>query len=111
MRWQSWGCTWRWPGARGPRIAVADINQDGVPDVVTPNFIGDSVSILLGIGNGHFEPAIELKYGAPTDPNFLFTTPYGIVAADFNGDGKIDIANANAGSDDLAVRLNTGQQH
>lgn len=90
-------------------VAVADINQDGVPDIVTPNFLDDSVSILLGIGNGHFEPAVELKYGPPTEPNFMFTTPYGIVAADFNGDTKIDFATANAGSDDLTVRLNTGQ--
>jgi hypothetical protein len=79
--------------------------------VVGLYFLGDSVSILLGIGNGHFDPAIELKYAAPTDPNFMFTTPYGIVAGDFNGDGKPDIATANAGSDDLTVRLNTGQKH
>lgn len=93
-------------------VAVADINQDGVPDILTPNFQDDSVSILLGIGNGHFDPAIELKFGPPTDPMVMamFTTPYGIVAADFNGDGKIDFATANAGSDDLAVRLNTGQK-
>jgi FG-GAP-like repeat/FG-GAP repeat len=93
-------------------VAVADINQDGVPDIVTPNFLDDSVTILLGIGNGHFDPAIELKFGPPTDPLVMamFTTPYGIVAADFNGDGKIDFATANAGSDDLAIRLNTGQK-
>jgi FG-GAP-like repeat/FG-GAP repeat len=91
-------------------IAVADINQDGVPDVVTPNFMDDSVSILLGIGDGHFDPAIALKFQAPTDPAFMFSTPYGIVVGDFNGDGKPDFATANAGSDDLAVRLNTGQK-
>jgi len=63
-----------------------------VPDIVTPNFVGDSVSILLGIGDGHYDPAIELKYGAPTDPMFTTTTPYGIVTGDFNGDGKLDFA-------------------
>jgi hypothetical protein len=92
-------------------VAVADINKDGVPDIVTPNFLDDSVSVLLGIGNGHFEPAVRFKYDKPTDPNFMFTTPYGIVVADFNNDGKVDFATANAGSDDLTVRLNTGQQH
>jgi hypothetical protein len=40
----------------------------------------------------------------------MFTTPYGIVVGDFNGDGRIDFATANAGSDDLAVRLNIGQK-
>jgi hypothetical protein len=96
----------------GPyNIAVADINQDGVPDIVTPNFTADSVSVLLGVGDGHFDPAIEIKFG-PTLPTAMtqFTTPYGIVAADFNGDGKPDIATANAGSYDLLVKLNTGQK-
>jgi hypothetical protein len=88
-------------------VAVADVNRDGVPDIVTPNFVGDSVSILLGIGDGRFDPAIEIKYGAPTDPMFTVTTPYGIVVEDFNGDGKPDIATANAGSDDLTIKLNT----
>lgn len=88
-------------------VAVADVNRDGVPDIVTPNYVGDSVSILLGVGDGHFDPAIEIKFGKPTDPMFQVTTPYGIVVDDFNGDRKPDIATANAGSDDLAVRLNT----
>jgi hypothetical protein len=93
----------------GPyNITIGDVNKDGVPDIVTPNFLDDSVSILLGIGNGHFDPAIELPYGKPTDPQFMFTTPYGVVVDDFNKDGKVDIATANAGSDDLTVRLNTG---
>jgi len=92
-------------------VAVADVNQDGVPDIVTPNFVGDSVSILIGTGDGHFDPAIELPYDKPTDPMFTSTTPYGIVVGDFNGDGKPDIATANAGSDDLTIRLNTGQKH
>jgi len=92
-------------------VAVADVNQDGVPDIVTPNFVGDSISILLGTGDGHFDPAVELPYDKPTDPMFTSTTPYGIVVGDFNGDGKPDIATANAGSDDLTIRLNTGQPH
>ena len=50
----------------------------------------------------------QLPYGKPTDPQFQFTTPYGIVVDDFNHDGKPDIATANAESDDLTVRLNTG---
>jgi hypothetical protein len=62
------------------------------------------------VGDGHFDPAIALRFQAPADPGFTATTPYGIVVGDFNGDGKIDFATANAGSDDLAVRLNTSQK-
>jgi hypothetical protein len=83
---------------------VADVNQDGVPDIVTPNSLGNSVSILLGIGNGQFDPAIEIQLEGPAGP-------YGVVAGDFDGDGKPDLATANNISEDLAVRLSTGQPH
>jgi VCBS repeat protein len=88
-------------------VAVGDINADGVPDIITPNFLRDSVSILLGVGNGHFDPAIELNYGPPGAP-FTASTPYGVVIEDFNHDGKVDFATCNAESDDLTVRLNMG---
>jgi hypothetical protein len=61
-------------------------------------------------GDGNNDLAIALRFQALTDPGFIATTPYGIVVGDFNGDGKIDFATANAASNDLAVRLNTGQK-
>jgi len=85
-------------------VTVADVNKDGVPDLVTPNFMGNSISVLLGIGDGHFDPPVEFPFGTTT-------TPYDIVVGDFNGDGKPDIATANTATDDLAIRLNTGQPH
>jgi hypothetical protein len=82
---------------------VADVNNDKVLDVVTPNYVDNSVSILLGIGNGHFDPAIRIPFSGPT-------TPYSVVAGDFDGDGKPDFATANTATEDLAVRLSNGQQ-
>ncbi|MEK7833617.1 MAG: VCBS repeat-containing protein, partial [Acidobacteriota bacterium] len=35
-------------------IAIADFNLDGKPDVAVANLASDSVSILLGTGNGNF---------------------------------------------------------
>jgi hypothetical protein len=75
-----------------------------VPDVVTPNYLSNSVSILLGVGNGHFDPAIELPLAGPAGP-------YGVFAGDFDGDGKPDLVTSNNVSEDLAVWLSTGQQH
>jgi hypothetical protein len=83
-------------------IAVGDFNKDGVPDVITPNFMADSATILIGVGDGTFEPAIEVPFNGPT-------TPYGVTTGDFNHDGKVDFATANAGSNDLLVKLNNGQ--
>lgn len=78
-------------------IAIADFNVDGVPDVVTANFRSSSASVLLGIGDGHFE--------LPIDVGYTGMVSYGVAAADFNGDGRPDVAVSNALSNDVAVRL------
>lgn len=80
-------------------IAVADFNQDGVPDVATPNFESSTASVLLGIGSGAFEK--------PIDVGNTGMTTYGIVAQDLNGDGKPDLAVSNAVSNDVLVKLST----
>ena len=68
-------------------VAVGDFNGDGNPDLVTSNdnFLtnASSVSILLGTGTGAFQAHVE--YAAGLTPNWAAT-------ADFNGDGKLDLA-------------------
>jgi hypothetical protein len=88
--------------ATGPySIAVADFNLDGVPDVVTANYRSSNASVLLGIGNGRFDPAI--------DTGFTGLNAYGVATGDFNGDDKPDFATANASSNNVAVKINTSQ--
>ena len=69
------------------RVTTADMDGDGSPDLVSASESGHLVSVRLNFGDGTF--------GA------LFTYPSGInptalVAADLNGDGKVDVAVANA---------------
>ncbi|MBA3916226.1 MAG: VCBS repeat-containing protein [Acidobacteriales bacterium] len=66
-------------------IAVADFNRDGKLDLVTANDGGPehAVSILLGNGDGSFQP--QQSYPAANDT-------VNVVTADFNGDGNPDIA-------------------
>jgi len=70
-------------------LAVGDFNGDGVPDLAMTSTGANStngpndVSILLGNGDGSF----TLK---STVTGFI--TPTSIIAGDFNGDGKMDLA-------------------
>jgi hypothetical protein len=82
------------PGA----LAVGDFNGDGLMDVVTANASANTVSVLLGHGDGTFAPHSDYAVeGAPTS----------IVVGDFNGDGKLDIATL-SGFDNAVVSVLLG---
>jgi FG-GAP-like repeat len=62
---------------------IADVNGDGIPDVITASLgSGAPVTVYLGKGDGTFGP--------PIAPSFTLCGP--AVFADFNGDGKMDMA-------------------
>ena len=67
-------------------MAVADLNGDGKPDLVVANGSSNSVSVLLGNGNGTFQT--QSTYRHRLDPD-------SVAVADVNGDGKPDLVVAN----------------
>ena len=82
-----------------PQDAVAgDFNGDGKVDlaVATGN---NSVSVLLGAGNGTFPTHVE--YPVPGHP-------IAIALADFNGDGKLDIVTVDERVNEISVLLGNG---
>jgi hypothetical protein len=74
----------------GPQdLAVADVNNDGHPDLLVVNECGHTsgcrqgtVSVLLGNGDGTFQA--QQSY-------FVGIFPLEVAVADFNGDGKPDL--------------------
>jgi FG-GAP-like repeat len=50
----------------GPiNVATADLNGDGRLDIIVPNFGADTVSVLLGNGDGTFGLATDFPTGEP----------------------------------------------
>ena len=75
-------------------IAVRDVNGDGKPDLAVANYNSDSVSILLGNGDGTFQTAVPFAAGAGN--------PQSVALGDVNGDGKLDLVVANCAIGDGA---------
>lgn len=82
-------------------LAVADFNRDGAADIAVVNLDSNTVSVLLGNGLGGFN-------GAAGSPFAVGNGPYGVVAADFNGDGIADIASVNVFDNTVTVLLGNG---
>jgi hypothetical protein len=68
------------------QVAIGDLNRDGKPDLVTTVwsvFDGTrAVNVLLGKGDGHFQPAVEYPVGGRPD---------WVQVADINADGRTDV--------------------
>lgn len=88
---------------RNPYAAVADINSDGKPDIITANLRDDTVSVLLnttttGATTGSFSTQQTFATGH---------NPRAILATDINLDGLADIVVANVYDNTVSVLLNT----
>jgi len=88
-------------GNRPTSVAVGDFNLDGKLDIAVTNAEDNNVVILLGHGDGTFSPA-------PNSPLFTQLRPVAIAVADFNHDGKPDLAVANLLSSTVSIFIGDG---
>jgi hypothetical protein len=80
-------------------LAIGSFNNNGIPDIAVVNRGTNTVSILMGAGNGTFAQAVN--YGTGVDP-------IAVAEGDFNGDGIPDLVTANRASYTISVLLGNG---
>jgi Bacterial Ig domain/FG-GAP-like repeat/Glucodextranase, domain B/Immunoglobulin domain len=71
-------------------VAVADVNSDGKPDLISANYgdcgNGNTLTVFINLGQGNFATNATLTVGYG---------PVCVVAVDVNGDGFVDLVSAN----------------
>jgi hypothetical protein len=82
-------------------VAVGDFNGDGNQDLAITNLNSSNVEILLGDGKGNFNTAKNAPIAVGTEPT-------SVAVGDFNGDGKLDLAVANADDGTISILLGNG---
>jgi hypothetical protein len=91
-------------GVQGPGyVVLADVNGDGIPDLIVANSGSNNVLVYLGEGHGTFGPELNGGRGF-----FTGTSPTGITVTDINGDGRGDLVVANEGSNDVTILFGQG---
>jgi uncharacterized repeat protein (TIGR01451 family) len=86
-------------GTSPQAVATGDFDGDGKTDLVTANSTANTISVLLGKGDGSFRAKVDYSVG---------TQPVSVAVGDFNGDGKMDIAVANQSGKTLSILLGNG---
>ena len=86
-------------GVSPTTVTNEDFNGDGKMDLAAQNFGSNSVSVLLGKGDGTFHPKQDVPVGSG---------PTAVIGANLNDDGNVDLAVTNQVSRSVSVLLGQG---
>jgi hypothetical protein len=86
-------------GRQPTAVATGDFNSDGIPDLVVANENDNTISVLLGNGDGTFQQQQTWATGH---------TPESITVGDFNGDDIPDLAVADTNENCISIYVGNG---
>jgi hypothetical protein len=90
----------QFPAGSGPAaVVLGDFNSDGIADEAIADSTSNSVSILLGNGDGNFGAPGTVALGA---------APTALQVGDFNGDGHLDLAVVENAANKIGILLGNG---
>ncbi|MBW8738373.1 MAG: VCBS repeat-containing protein [Streptomyces turgidiscabies] len=86
-------------GASPVAVKVGDFDEDGHLDQAVNNQADNTVSILLGNGDGTFDTHVDYAVGS---------IPDGLEIADFDKDGHLDLVSVSADANTVSILLGNG---
>ena len=86
-------------GSSPAESRLTDLNGDGKLDLVVENYLANTVSVLLGKGDGTFRAAVNYATASG---------PWSMDIGDVNGDGKTDVVTGNYTASNASVLLGNG---
>ncbi len=86
-------------GKNPTAVKAGDFNEDGFSDLVTSNISANTLSLLLGNGDGSFQAQVSIR---------VCKEPRNLAVLDFNGDRHEDLAIACSGSNQVAIFTGQG---
>ena len=90
-------------GREPSALVVGDFNADGNQDFAVTNFADNSLTVFLGNGDGTFTSVTS-----PLNTSITLSGPIAMTSADFDGDGKQDLAVVEETSNQTSVLLGNG---